>query len=93
MTLYYFLVDFLQIKSEFTRMNFDFTNLKLDFLRMNLFSFHSFENGFSTPAIHFPVYANRFPTRAIKFHDHANGFLTFFNHFPTYKIRYHITDI
>ena len=35
--LYHFLVDFSQIKSDFTRMTFDFTNLKLDFLRMNPF--------------------------------------------------------
>ena len=37
--IYHFLVDFSQMKSEFTRMNFDFTNLKLNFLRMNPFSF------------------------------------------------------
>ena len=37
--LYNFLVDFSQMKSQFTRMNFDFTNLQLDILRMKTFSF------------------------------------------------------
>ena len=37
--LNHFLMDFSQIKSEFTRMNFYFTNLKLNFLHMNPFWF------------------------------------------------------